>query len=347
MLPCLINSVSGRRHYKSHINHISLAFANNNRHHSNSQQHQHTTSYTNVHRRCFHRTGPLHLNRILFDISEIDDASLLVSNDDDEDIPPSSLATVTFSKDDYRTIHVAKILGLQNGDTLRSGSVRSPSIDNDDDIHKQQLAGLITDEATITWIPEGKIKKAQPTKNGDPPGSLQISIPHPPLTSLWHERSSTDMQQQQSTDSSSTTAEDNDIPQVSLLLAVPRPLQLARILPMIAQLGVDQLILTNAKKVPKDYFGSHIFRKPEVLRGMLVEGLSLSGDVMLPNVTVTKRLKIFMEDRLDHLFPRHEYARVIAHPTRKDDGEGDELRMSDIIFPTSDDRPKRILVAVG
>ena len=36
--------------------------------------------------------------------------------------------------------------------------------------------GMVTDEASVTWIPEGKIKKAQPTKNGDPPGSLKITL---------------------------------------------------------------------------------------------------------------------------------------------------------------------------
>ena len=271
---------------------------------------------TRVHRH-YHKSSHLQLNRILFDTSEIDEGNPSSEKE--------SLATVTLAKDDYRTIHVANILGLQNGDTLRAGSVRSPNdVDN-------ELAGLVTDDATIQWLPEGKIKKAQPTKNGEPPGSLQISIPYPPSTILYN----------------TTQTTTQDIPPVSLLLALPRPLQLTRILPMISQLGVDQLVLSNAKKVPKDYFGSHIFRKPEVLRGMLVEGLAISGDVQLPNVTVTKRLKIFIEDELDALFPREEYARVIAHPRRKGDiDERVELRMSDIRFPTSNG-PKRILVAVG
>ena len=268
-----------------------------------------------MHRRHYHKSSHLQLNRILFDTSEIDKGGPSSGGKE-------SLATVTLPKDDYRTIHVAKILGLQSGDTLRAGSVRSPNdIDN-------ELSGLVTDYATIQWLPEGKIKKAQPTKNGEPPGSLQISIPHPPLTTLFNATQTT-----------------QDIPPVSLLLALPRPLQLGRILPMISQFGVDHLVLCNAKKVPKDYFGSHIFRKPEVLRGMLVEGLAISGDVQLPNVTVTKRLKIFIEDELDVLFPREEYARVIAHPQRKGDvDERGELRMSDIKFPSL---PKRILVAIG
>ena len=288
-----------RRQYPSSSS--SLAFAN----------HRHIR----VHRRHYHKSSHLQLNRILFDTSEIDEGGPSSGGKE-------SLATVTLPKDDYRTIHVAKILRLQSGDTLRAGSVRSPNdIDN-------ELAGVVTDYATIQWLPEGKIKKAQPTKNGEPPGSLQISLPHPPLTTLFNATQTT-----------------QDIPPVSLLLALPRPLQLGRILPMISQFGVDHLVLCNAKKVPKDYFGSHIFRKPEVLRGMLVEGLAISGDVRLPNVTVTKRLKIFIEDELDVLFPREEYARVIAHPQRKGDvDERGELRMSDIKFPSL---PKRILVAIG
>eukprot|EP00574_Skeletonema_japonicum_P010109 CAMPEP_0201723172 /NCGR_PEP_ID=MMETSP0593-20130828/7307_1 /ASSEMBLY_ACC=CAM_ASM_000672 /TAXON_ID=267983 /ORGANISM="Skeletonema japonicum, Strain CCMP2506" /LENGTH=281 /DNA_ID=CAMNT_0048214241 /DNA_START=405 /DNA_END=1246 /DNA_ORIENTATION=- len=241
------------------------------------------------------------------------------------------MATVTLPKDDYRTVHIAKILGLHNGDSLRAGTVINPS-----DEERDEFAGLLTDDATITWLPEGKIKKAEPTKNGDPPGSLCISIPQPPKTYLSTQ--------------SSDEGLDEDTPKVSLLLALPRPLQLSRILPMVSQLGVDQLILTNAMKVPKDYFGSHIFRKPEVLRGLLVEGLAQCGDVRLPNVHVTKRLKIFIEDELDELFPPDEVVRVIAHPQRRDiDGREvgpAPLRMTNIEFPKSD-KPRRLLVAVG
>eukprot|EP00581_Thalassiosira_minuscula_P012137 CAMPEP_0183713490 /NCGR_PEP_ID=MMETSP0737-20130205/8316_1 /TAXON_ID=385413 /ORGANISM="Thalassiosira miniscula, Strain CCMP1093" /LENGTH=370 /DNA_ID=CAMNT_0025942275 /DNA_START=33 /DNA_END=1145 /DNA_ORIENTATION=- len=289
-------------------------------------------SHHSRYKRSFRTAKPLYLNRILFDASEIDKE---IETADD-----NALATVTFSKDDYRTIHVAKILGLQNGDTLRAGSVRSPNVE-EGEVCNHELAGLITDDATIMWLPEGKIKKAQPTKNGDPPGSLKISIPHPPQTSLWKERNATSTSEN---DDAADMDPMSDIPPVSLLLALPRPLQLGRILPMVAQLGIDQLVLTNARKVPKDYFGSHIFRKPEVLRGLLVEGLAQSGDVTLPNVTVTKRLKIFMEDEFDEMFPPGEVARVIAHPQRKDVVDR-QKRMTDVEFPA--DKPRRILVAVG
>eukprot|EP00569_Conticribra_weissflogii_P007114 CAMPEP_0171342950 /NCGR_PEP_ID=MMETSP0878-20121228/15820_1 /TAXON_ID=67004 /ORGANISM="Thalassiosira weissflogii, Strain CCMP1336" /LENGTH=340 /DNA_ID=CAMNT_0011845765 /DNA_START=242 /DNA_END=1264 /DNA_ORIENTATION=+ len=284
--------------------------------------------------RSYRSSGVLRLNRILFDPSEIDIAS--------PECGDEFIACVTLPKNDYRTIHVAKILGLRNGDTLRAGSVRCPRLEE-----ANELAGLVTDDATIMWLPEGKIKKAQPTANGEPPGSLRIFIPKSPKTLLWGDRKKSQM-----------TEGDIDlstVPPVSLLLALPRPLQLGRILPMVTQLGVDHIILTNAKKVPKDYFGSHIFRKPEVLRGLLVEGLAQSGDVRLPNVTVARQWKKFMEDDLEHLFPQDDVVRVIAHPERREFGNdvssivaNKARRMSDIEFPTdARGKPRRVLVAVG
>ena len=308
---------------------------------------------------------------------------------DEHDNLPKTLATVTLPRDDYRTIHVAKILGLCNGDTVRAGVVRSAEDDDDDDTNTkydnhtneegsnkyQYLAGLITDDAIISWLPEGKNKKAQPTKNGEPPGSLRVSIPQPPKTILYnnHHRNNAndddddddETTMNSSSLSSTTTTMKTEAARtsttrrcpVSLLLALPRPLQLGRLLPMITQLGIHHLILTSARKVPKDYFGSHILRKQTVLRNLLIEGLAQSGDVQLPKITIVKQsLKVFMEEELETLFPMKDVARVVAHPTRirrsGEDAVDDvvsitygAMRMSDIRFPN--DVKRQLLIAVG
>ena len=44
-------------------------------------------------------------------------------------------------------------------------------------------------------------------------------------------------------------------PAVELILAVPRPLRLERLLPVIAAQGVGRLVLVGAEKVERDYFG--------------------------------------------------------------------------------------------
>lgn len=131
---------------------------------------------------------------------------------------------------------------------------------------------------------------------------------------------------------------------ITLFLHHRERLQLGRMLPMISQMGVDHLILTAADKVPKDYFGSHLFRKPEKLQDLMIEGLCQAGDVRLPKLTVIRNLRRFLDENLDDMFPSEEYARVIAHPKRANDTK-DPLRMSQVQFPKT--APPRMVVAVG
>lgn len=222
----------------------------------------------------------------------------------------SKTPSVILHRDDYRTIHAAKVLKINNGDLIRAGVVNCG-----------EDQGLSTDEASITWIPEGKVKKAEPLGNGDPPGSLKIT-----LNALM------------------SPSERFKASPVSLILALPRPLQLGRMLPMISQMGVDHLILTEARKVPKDYFGSHLFRNPQQLTERLIEGLCQSGDVRLPHVQIVRSLREFLDNDMNRLFPFETHARVIAHPLRSD-GTEQPQRIRDVIFPM--DLHRRIVIAVG
>jgi hypothetical protein len=45
-------------------------------------------------------------------------------------------------------------------------------------------------------------------------------------------------------------------PRVSMILTIPRPLRLQRLIPVISNLGVHKLILVGAVDVPNDYFGN-------------------------------------------------------------------------------------------
>jgi 16S rRNA U1498 N3-methylase RsmE len=44
-------------------------------------------------------------------------------------------------------------------------------------------------------------------------------------------------------------------PAIDLILAVPRPQKLEKLLPIVACLGVRNIFLVDANKVEKDYFG--------------------------------------------------------------------------------------------
>ncbi|KAK3261191.1 hypothetical protein CYMTET_29892 [Cymbomonas tetramitiformis] len=61
---------------------------------------------------------------------------------------------------------------------------------------------------------------------------------------------------------------------VDILLAAPRTKQLKRMLPMLSQLGIRKLYLTNACRVEKAYLKSGVATEPEAIRELLVEGLS-------------------------------------------------------------------------
>lgn len=123
-------------------------------------------------------------------------------------------------------------------------------------------------------------------------------------------------------------------PSVDLLLAVPRPKVLRRLWAQIAALGVGQVILTNAEKVERNYFDSHVMDEGGY-RPLLLEGLQQARDTRVPRVSIHKRFTVLIEDDLDHLFPTGR--RLVAHP-----GSGSSFRSE--LSPSSTDR---VLVAIG
>ena len=98
-----------------------------------------------------------------------------------------------------------------------------------------------------------------------------------------------------------------------LLLALPRPKCLRRLWPQIAALAPERVYLTAAEKVEKDYWGCTLLR-PDVSRPLLLDGLAQSGDTILPEVEVHRRLKPLVEDVLPRRYA--EGRRLVAHPPR-------------------------------
>jgi 16S rRNA (uracil1498-N3)-methyltransferase len=123
-------------------------------------------------------------------------------------------------------------------------------------------------------------------------------------------------------------------PRVDLLLAVPRPKVMRRLWAQIAALGVGQIILTNAGRVERNYFDTHVLT-PECYRPLLVEGLQQARDTHLPKVSIHRQFKVLIEDQLDGLFGRG--LRLVAHPTAP-------ANAGAIVRETADDR---VLLAIG
>ena len=99
---------------------------------------------------------------------------------------------------------------------------------------------------------------------------------------------------------------------VDLLLALPRPKALKRIVPAVASLGISRLFLLNAARVEKSFFSSP-FLAPAALEEQLCLGLEQARDTLLPEVRVVDRFRPFVEDELDGLLGP-EALRLLAHP---------------------------------
>ncbi len=86
----------------------------------------------------------------------------------------------------------------------------------------------------------------------------------------------------------------------TLLLALPRPKILRKVLQGIAAMGVRRLVLLGSWKVEKAYWGSPLLT-PGGLRQELLLGLEQGRDTILPEVLLRRFFKPFVEDELDTL----------------------------------------------
>jgi RsmE family RNA methyltransferase len=84
---------------------------------------------------------------------------------------------------------------------------------------------------------------------------------------------------------------------LTLLLALPRPKMLRRVLQTVSSMGVSRLILLNSYRVEKSFWQTP-FLEPAAIREQLILGLEQARDTVLPEVIIEKRFKPFVEDLL-------------------------------------------------
>jgi 16S rRNA (uracil1498-N3)-methyltransferase len=122
-------------------------------------------------------------------------------------------------------------------------------------------------------------------------------------------------------------------PPVDLLLALPRPKVLRRLWAQLAALGVGRIMVTNAARVERNYFDTHVL-DPAFYRALLIEGLQQARDTRLPLVTVHRQFRVFVEDHLNGFFS--DGIRLVADPRS-------QVRVRDAAGGAAD----RHLLAVG
>lgn len=119
---------------------------------------------------------------------------------------------------------------------------------------------------------------------------------------------------------------------VELILALPRPIMLQRILKQATVLGVRRFYLIRSRRVEKSFFQSPVLA-PDKIHELLIEGMEQGMDTWLPEVSIHRQFKPFAQDFL----PTLEGSGIIAHPR-----VGTPLAALDVPKPDG-----RVLLAVG
>jgi RsmE family RNA methyltransferase len=103
---------------------------------------------------------------------------------------------------------------------------------------------------------------------------------------------------------------------LTLIIAVPRPKVLNRVVAAASSLGAARLVLVNAWKVEKAYWASPRMQ-PESLREQLLLGLEQARDTVLPELQLARLFRPFVEDELPALLVGG--TGLLAHPGSGED----------------------------
>ena len=110
----------------------------------------------------------------------------------------------------------------------------------------------------------------------------------------------------------------------TLLVALPRPKSLRRLLQTAATFGIERIVLMESWRVEKSFWGSPLL-EPSALKEQLILGLEQGCVTRLPEVIIQRRFRPFTEDELPSMVSGK--LALLAHP------------WSDTLCPTQVERP--------
>jgi RsmE family RNA methyltransferase len=102
---------------------------------------------------------------------------------------------------------------------------------------------------------------------------------------------------------------------LTLILALPRPKVLRRVLLSVTAMGVKRIFLLNSFRVEKSFWQSPVLG-PENIQRQLVLGLEQARDTILPEVFLRPFFKPFAEDEAPSLIK--DTLPLVAHPTAQE-----------------------------
>ncbi len=124
-------------------------------------------------------------------------------------------------------------------------------------------------------------------------------------------------------------------PPVDIVLALPRPIMLKRVLAQVATFGIGRLFLINSNRVEKSFFSASLLGEDKI-RQRLLAGLEQAGDTLLPQVSIHKRFRPFAEDVLPKMATDYQEM-ILAHP-------GCQFNLGELLPPPL---KGRILLIIG
>ncbi len=96
---------------------------------------------------------------------------------------------------------------------------------------------------------------------------------------------------------------------LTVIVALPRPKVLRRLVLDMTAMGVGHIILMNSYRTDKSYWGSPLLDR---LDEFVLEGLQQGVDTTPPKITLAKRFKPFVQDQLPAFV--HPNLALVAHP---------------------------------
>ncbi len=102
---------------------------------------------------------------------------------------------------------------------------------------------------------------------------------------------------------------------VTLVIALPRPKVLNRVIAAVTSLGVKRIVLINAWRVEKSYWRSPRM-SDENLRAQAIAGLEQARDTILPSIETRRLFRPFVEGELPKII--EGTTALLAHPYAPD-----------------------------
>ncbi len=116
---------------------------------------------------------------------------------------------------------------------------------------------------------------------------------------------------------------------VQVIIALPRPIALKRILQNVTAMGVKRIFIINAERVEKSYWQSSVLENSSI-NNQLILGLEQARDTVLPELRLCRSFKLFVENDLPEIIKGTKA--ILAHPG------------SDKVLPSLFEGPKTIAI---